>query len=570
MATPVGYFLTPEQLRVIEGFLYHAKRTYKNRPLGVLGDDSVDHEEFPSPEVYVARTPYEGIPGFDSYTDVGTGTGAFPHTAECEIYKVDFSNDHMEAAGFTKVITNLSPTSIAGDKWIIVLRDKFGTWYAIDIIPGSYGFPARTTGGYETATGYPWERTILNEDGTFNAHPSGQQGEFAYCPDENTELPSGTDGWLFPNPDSIGTDTGTSTSTAHTDNYDTWIFIPVYRTRTTCDSGNLVFQISTDGGVTWVSLEDLGVECSDNIGTGTTSDNTGGGGPCELAKLQTADCLLASGPENSTQLEYSAGHWVSVADELTYFDGLCSGAVDFWYESGRVRLKVGGIELLHCGNNCFTGGPLTGHLPCDIGTGTGTVDPCEGRVFTVCVTCRECMHWYCVATQGECEGTATGTNTTIIDILELTETEAQELGVYICAGPFDTEGEAYQNCIPQTCTLQALYVTMSASVCGVQFSNQPTGGAGNTQSVSAGGGLLPDCTDATCGYAILIECNDDGTYNILPIDGYEGPPEMYGVEPLTGGSGTEALHIQITYTHTSANCTDTPVSITVDIRDYIP
>lgn len=448
-----GYVLSAEQIKMIERMLYQSNRIYKNRPLGALGDDAVDHEEYPSPEVYVARTPEEGIPGFDSQTDSDIGTGAFPHTAVCYIYKVDFRNGHMEYAGFTQIVTNLSAVDIEGDKWILTLRDKFGTWYAIDILSSRSGFPARTTAGYEVTSGYPWERTILNEDGTFSAHPSGQSGDYAYCPDENTELPAFTDGWLFPNPDSIGTDTGTSTSTAYTDTYNTWIFIPVYRTRTTCEEGELAFQISTDGGDTWVTLEFLGVECNPHVGTGETYPNAGGGGGCTLARLQTTDCLLANGPENSIQLEYSGGHWISVSSpgdtsvsELTYFDGLCSGVVEFWYESGRVHLTVGGIELLQCGNNCFTGGPLTGHFPCDTGTGTGTVEACQGEIFTVCVSCRECMYWYCVATQGECEGTGTGTRTPVIEILELTVSEAEELGDLICDGPFYSEDEALAEC----------------------------------------------------------------------------------------------------------------------------
>jgi hypothetical protein len=52
-----------------------------------------------------------------------------------------------------------------------------------------------------------------------------------------------------------------------------------------------------------------------------------------------------------------------------------------WYSAGAVHLSLDGLELLDCGNGCFSGGPLTGH---DSQVG---VDPCDGPVFTVCVSC---------------------------------------------------------------------------------------------------------------------------------------------------------------------------------------
>lgn len=566
--TPDGYVLSEDQLKTLERTIQYVNRVFKSRPYGQLGDDSLDHEEFPTPEVYVARTPPEGIQGFDSQTDMSVGTGAYPYSAECYVYLLHPSNEHMENQIFTQTVYNLSSVSIEGNKWIIALRDKFGTWYAIDLHPSSSsGFPARITAGYEVTTGYPWERTILNEDGTFSAHPSGQSGQYAYSPDENEELPAGTNGWLFPNPDSIGTDTDTGTSTAHDPAYDTWIFIPVYRTRTTCigTDGTLVHQISTDGGETWVTLEDLGVECNPNIGTGTTTDDAPGGGACELVRLRTTDCILAVGPENSIQLEYSAGHWVSPSGTgpeayLTYFDGLCSGLVDFWYEAGRVRLTVNDLELLHCGNNCFTGGPLTFHYPC---TGTGSLDdlPCEGRVFTVCLSCQECMYWYCVATTGECEGT--GTLTPTIEILELTDTEALELADQICNGPYNTEEDAILACATIDCASIPLILQIVITPdCpddlpdDVPLESFDMGETWICARTTECGPLEPESQ----GWSLTMTCNEITgklTYTIYDGNTYNGDVLILSTAPL---------HLQIVYTPSNGSCCD-GIEQTIDITE---
>lgn len=115
----------------------------------------------------------------------------------------------------------------------------------------------------------------------------------------------------------------------------------------------------------------------------------GGGACCDLVKLQTTDCLTATGPSNSVTLYYNgAGRWIST-DALTYPGG--SGLVEFWYAAGTLHAALGagayGIMLeleRDCVGCCFRGGPLTGHAPASGST------VCSGPVFSVCFDCATC------------------------------------------------------------------------------------------------------------------------------------------------------------------------------------
>lgn len=87
-----------------------------------------------APEVYVARTPAGGIAALNAH---GTGTtDDVPGSAECNIYRVlsggesgTGSAEIVSATYGTKVVYNLSGSSVAGASWIVVVRDKYGTWF---------------------------------------------------------------------------------------------------------------------------------------------------------------------------------------------------------------------------------------------------------------------------------------------------------------------------------------------------------------------------------------------------------------------------------------------------------
>ncbi len=77
------------------------------------------------PEVYVAYTPVGGIPANPT-----TGTASdILSSAECEIYRKD-ENGRMELVeGLTKIVYNLSLVDVPELEWVLLKRDKWGTWF---------------------------------------------------------------------------------------------------------------------------------------------------------------------------------------------------------------------------------------------------------------------------------------------------------------------------------------------------------------------------------------------------------------------------------------------------------
>jgi hypothetical protein len=87
-----------------------------------------DHQ---APEVYVARTPDGGITGMVQ-DSTGTGVGDHPGVATCEIYKritVGGEPELVAIPGLTKAVHNIATSDIPGNTWVLVTRDKGGTWW---------------------------------------------------------------------------------------------------------------------------------------------------------------------------------------------------------------------------------------------------------------------------------------------------------------------------------------------------------------------------------------------------------------------------------------------------------
>lgn len=107
-------------------------RTGERRP--IADPLSIDHEEHPTPEVYIARTPSGGILALSEGAITGTGSLAWvddvPGQAICQIYKLNSSRAFNRVDGLTRTVFNLATALIPGNAWIIVQRDKFGAWFA--------------------------------------------------------------------------------------------------------------------------------------------------------------------------------------------------------------------------------------------------------------------------------------------------------------------------------------------------------------------------------------------------------------------------------------------------------
>jgi len=108
-------------------------------------------------EAYVALTPTGGIPGRkEEYVATGTGwipetgtgtapdVGDIPGAADCQVWEM--WQGEMRPAPMGEVsVNNFAESAIPGDIWILIVRDKYGTWW-----PGGAGIGAGGGGGLPT------------------------------------------------------------------------------------------------------------------------------------------------------------------------------------------------------------------------------------------------------------------------------------------------------------------------------------------------------------------------------------------------------------------------------------
>lgn len=269
--------------------------------------------------------------------------GNRPGYADCGIYRN--VDGSLEYAGHDETVYNVSDDFIEGDIFIVATRDKYGIWYAVGPV----------------TLQEPVEDVIFEEE--------------------------------------TGTGSGTSTATVDTG------------TGTGGDAG-------TGTGGTTPGTGTGGGSSGGTVttGWGTDTSSATSGRSCSLAGLRTTDCLRAIYNDQELILSYLGGVWTSAIpsstgtalDDISYLvypGGI--GVVEFWFADGRLHLSVGGLELLDCGNGCFSGGALTGHTPNEA-TGTSSITSltCSGEMFSVCVECADCVP---VETPGT--GTGTGTST---------------------------------------------------------------------------------------------------------------------------------------------------------------
>jgi hypothetical protein len=182
---------------------------------------------------------------------------------------------------------------------------------------------------------------------------------------------------------------------------------------------------------------------------------------CDLAALSINDCIRATGPTNTVQLSRVAGgepdaiyldrptvdvvqllypsdKWVSEAPLEYPADPPedSPGELVAWYAQGLVHLSLSGKELMHCGNGCWRGGPLTGHT-------AQATESCAGVTFDVCLTC------HCCTIPGfDGEGAYCIENTGPDDCMAvwLTESDGCDTDIIICSGPYPSLAEANTVC----------------------------------------------------------------------------------------------------------------------------
>jgi hypothetical protein len=327
---PDIYGLTPQEVMVLRSALAKLDKIAPQAPKSVgIGAGFVSRpDDMPSPDVYITRTPTNGIPGLTELT--GTGPDE-PGHADCQIWKIEqnYSAQRftlVKIPGLTKKVFNLSIPDIPGDAWVPVIKTKGGAWIAI--------------------------------------------------------------------------------------------------------GGDAEDAIVTTG-----------------TGTGTDYDDKGwiGGGVCtDLLRLSYDDCVIATGPDGQevTMRPNGSGTWTA-EETIGYPGGSGILVLTFNSSTGLFDLVLSGLRLANCGNGCWSGATVTGHV-----TNVDDDVSCNGVVFTVCLSCSCCPDplwdgegWYCVKTG---TGTEAGTSDASCEPLYLYDED--KCVVEICSGKYESFTAASAAC----------------------------------------------------------------------------------------------------------------------------
>jgi hypothetical protein len=141
---PKGYVLSEGDKELLKQVV----EAYLGRVLGSTNRPDALQDQGGAPEVYVAMTPEGGIPAL---TISGGGTGTSSATANeeaeavagyevCDIYRANREDGRMILIPTkTERVYNASATEVPGETWIVILRDKFGIWWATSLGSGGGG-----------------------------------------------------------------------------------------------------------------------------------------------------------------------------------------------------------------------------------------------------------------------------------------------------------------------------------------------------------------------------------------------------------------------------------------------
>jgi hypothetical protein len=87
-----------------------------------------------APEIYLAKTPSTGILAIHPGLLIGTGTDPqiplddTPFSGQCQVYRLVNGVVHI-VPGLTRLVYNMSNADLAGNQWVLIIRDKFGSWF---------------------------------------------------------------------------------------------------------------------------------------------------------------------------------------------------------------------------------------------------------------------------------------------------------------------------------------------------------------------------------------------------------------------------------------------------------
>jgi len=141
-----AYFLSKDD-RDDLGELLDAYRRGRIPTSGSGNVDGTDHQENQAPDVYVAFTPGGGIP---------VRSGVTPGAAECDLYRL-LPDETLEQYpdGVTQYVYNLSTAAVPEESYVLVSRDKAGTWWVV-ASAGATDCCGEESGGDDCADAAGW------------------------------------------------------------------------------------------------------------------------------------------------------------------------------------------------------------------------------------------------------------------------------------------------------------------------------------------------------------------------------------------------------------------------------
>ncbi len=114
-----AFYLTAADVAAVKALLRANRDT---APARNSDDAKVDREEILAPEVYVCKTPADGVPA---------RVGTVPGVAECDVYRLTRSATGYTmdlVRGLTRDVVNLSSTAARANSYAAVTREKYGAW----------------------------------------------------------------------------------------------------------------------------------------------------------------------------------------------------------------------------------------------------------------------------------------------------------------------------------------------------------------------------------------------------------------------------------------------------------
>ncbi len=158
-------------------------RQFQGQTSNTRGRTTISTVQNDTQEVFVARTPTDGIPAVVVNDD---GRLDRPQAAPCKFYRRNTINGLdvlVSLKDATKPVYNLSTSDIPGDTWILAIRDKSGTWFTNGVTRPTeidFGVQHVTWSGdvidYDLPDGKNFLVVDLTADATLKSIKNGYEG----------------------------------------------------------------------------------------------------------------------------------------------------------------------------------------------------------------------------------------------------------------------------------------------------------------------------------------------------------------------------------------------------------